>query len=121
MRTRLLDLVDILRLSAAARWTAVRQLRLQTRAALRECRARRRWGGAAAAPPAGTLDRPVAEWLETEVWHAIARHPDGVGALDIGNEIGVDWRLVPAVAGRLVERDLVEQIAQQFYPVKKAS
>ena len=121
MRTHISDLVDILRVSAASRWTAVRQLRWQTRAVLSECRARRRWGGAAAAPPAGTLRRPTDEWLDAEVCGVIARHPDGIGALEIGNELGVDWRLVPAAAARLIERGVVEQIGPELYPAKKAS
>jgi hypothetical protein len=122
MRAHFLNLVDLLRRSRAARWTAVRRLRTQTRAVLSECRARRCWGGAAAAPPPTQLVGPAADdWLEGEVLRVIAGHPEGVGALDIGNELGVDWRRVPAAAGRLVEQAIVDQVAHEFYPAKKAS
>ena len=117
MRQQICSLVDALRVSAAARWTRVSQVRLQTRAVLGEFRARRRGRNAHGSAPQGD----DADWLETEVLRVITRHPEGVRAFDIGNEIGIDWRCVPAVAGRLVERAIVEQIAQQFYPVKKAS
>ena len=61
------------------------------------------------------------DWLEAEVLRVIARHPEGVRAVDIGNELGVDWRRVPAAAGRLVEQAIVDQVAHEFYPAKKAS
>ena len=119
MRRHIWNLVDTLRVSAAARWAGVGQLRLQTRAVLSEFRARRRGRGAGPTAP-GDFD-PAADWLETEVLRVITRHPEGVRAFDIGNELGVDWRRVPAIAGRLVERAIVEQVAHEFYPVKKAS
>jgi hypothetical protein len=68
-------------------------------------------------PAVDSADR----WLEAEVLRVITMHPEGVRALDIGNELGVDWRRVPAVARRLVEHDKVEQIAHEFYPIEKAS
>jgi hypothetical protein len=115
---RLLRLVRTLRVSAAARWTTVRRLRFQTRTVLDQRRMlRRRRRGGQARPAAASADH----WLEAEVLRVIALHPEGVRALDIGNELGVDWRRVPAVARRLVEHDKVEQIAHEFYPIEKAS
>jgi hypothetical protein len=123
MRRHLWRMVRTFRVSAAARWRTVRQVRSQTRTVLSERRSRRcleRPGAEAAldrAECAGGAD----DWLEAEVLRVIARHPEGVRALDIGNELGVDWRRVPAVADRLVEHAMVEQIAHEFYPVEKAS
>jgi hypothetical protein len=121
MRQQLKNLVETLRVSAAVRWTTVEQLRLQTRAVLSERAAQRRLGRVVAVPPAHCLDDATEEWLEAEVLRVITHHPEGVRALDIGNELGVDWRCVPAVAGRLVERAIVEQVAHDFYPVQEAS
>jgi hypothetical protein len=120
MRQHLMTLVETLRVSAAARWMTVEQLRWQTRAVLSERAAQRRLARAAAVPPAQCLDDGREDWLEAEVLRVITRHPEGVRALDIGNELGVDWRYVPAVAGRLVERAIVEQVAHDFYPVQEA-
>jgi hypothetical protein len=95
---------------------------LQTCAALIKRRARRQCGRPAGAGAAAeTLDLDADQWLETEVLRVITRHPGGVQAFDIGNELGVDWRCVPAIARRLIERAVVEQIANDFYPVQKAS
>jgi hypothetical protein len=87
---------------------------------LGERRAQRHGGRLRVILPAARASR-ADDWLEAEVLRVIARHPEGVRALDIGNELGVDWRRVPAVAGRLVAHAMVEQIAHEFYPVQKAS
>ena len=50
---------------------------------------------------------------------SIDAHADGIGALDLGNELGVDWRRVLAVARELVETGIVEQVEQEFYPARK--
>jgi hypothetical protein len=122
MASQMRTLVEALRIAATARWLTVTELRLQTRAALIERRARRQCGRPAdAAPAAEGIDQDVDQWLETEVLRVITRHPEGIQPFDIGNELGVDWRCVPAVAHRLVERAVVEQIANDFYPVQKAS
>ena len=117
---RFLSLVRTLRVAAAARWTTVRLLRVQTRTVLGQRRARRRGGRAVLAPAADRVTS-ADDRLEAEVLRVIARHPEGVRALDIGNELGVDWRRVPAVARRLVEHEMVEEIAHEFYPIEKAS
>lgn len=117
---RFLSLFRTLRLSAAARWTTVRRLRVQTRTVLGQRRAQRRGGRAVLAPRAACV-ASAEDWLEAEVLRVITRHPEGVRALDIGNELGVDWRRVPAVARRLVEYEMAEEIAHEFYPIEKAS
>jgi hypothetical protein len=123
MRRHLLRMVRTLRVSAAARWQTVRQLRRQTRTVLSQRRVRRYVGRPGAAPVPESVESAdgADDWLEAEVLRVITRHPEGVRALDIGNELGVDWRRVPVVAGRLVDHAMVEQIAHEFYPVEKAS
>jgi hypothetical protein len=122
MASPMRTLVEALRIAATARWLTVAELRLQTRAALIERRARRQCGRSADVMAAGQdLDPDADQWLEAEVLRVIMRHPEGVQAFDIGNQLGVDWRCVPAVARRLIDRAAVEQIASDFYPVQKAS
>ena len=121
MRSQMWALVDTLRVSAAARWTTVQQLRWQTRAVLCESRLRRRSRRVVTPPPIAVLEADTEERLDAEVLCVIARHPDGVRAIDIGNELGIDWRCVRAAAGRLVYRAMVDQVADDFYPVQKAS
>ena len=117
--TRIWTLIDALWASAAARWTAVPQLRLQTRLFLTERRAWRRQHALVARPEQRSAQSE--DWLEAEVLRVITLHPDGVRAFEIGNELGIDWRSVPAVAARLVDRAIVEQVGHAFYPVTKAS
>ena len=67
---------------------------------------------AAAAAPTADLDRRVLT--------VIGRHPDGVRALDLGNELGVDWRRVLEATRNLVAAGAVEQVDQHFYLAAKA-
>jgi hypothetical protein len=69
--------------------------------------------------PAGSAP-PLPAGLDTRVLAVIARRPDGVRALDIGNELGVDWRRVLAATRNLVAAGAVEQVDQIFYPARKA-
>jgi hypothetical protein len=62
-----------------------------------------------------------ADPLQPRVLEIIQNHPDGVRALDVGNELGVDWRRVLGVTRHLADAGLVEQIDQDFYAVRKAS
>jgi len=115
--------------------TRVRQMRSAFRAALRRRRevrqafahtmrqALRQHRAAIIAsmrPAAATAAPPAAAALETRVLAVIARHPDGVGALDVGNELGVDWRRGLDATRHLVAAGAVEQVDQNFYPVRKA-
>jgi hypothetical protein len=118
MRPGIRELVAKIRASAARRWVRVSGLRHQTRAALAMSRARRHQRSARRVVPAAPDD---GGWLEEAVLRVIANCPDGVRAVDIGNAVGVDWRRVPAVAHRLVERGMVDVIEDRFYPVAKAS
>lgn len=121
MRPLIRNVVATIRASAAARWMTVRQLRLETRARLSERRASR-YRARRAASAARSKAHPTTDaWLEREVLRMIGRHPEGIRAFDIGNELGVDWRRVPAMTRRLIERGVVEQVDQEFYLVGKAS
>jgi hypothetical protein len=119
MRPILRDLAAGIRRSAAVRWSSVRELRQQTRAALAARRARRRQRVATRTRLAPRDD--AGAWLEHAVLRAVLDHPEGVSAVEIGNAVGVDWRRVPAILGRLVERSAVDVIGDRFYPVPKAS
>ncbi|HEY7172684.1 MAG TPA: hypothetical protein VH417_17650 [Vicinamibacterales bacterium] len=68
-------------------------------------------------------DEPTAssESPEAQVLRAIERHPHGVRAIDIGNELGLDWRHVLAVARGLVQAGKADEVQNEFYPRRKAS
>ena len=59
--------------------------------------------------------------LRTDVLRVIRARPNGVGALEIGNELGLDWRWVVGVTRDLIDAGLIEQVEHEFYPVGKAS
>lgn len=59
--------------------------------------------------------------LHAEVLKVIDSHPEGIRALDIGNELGIDWRAIVPAARALVEVGLAEQVDQDFYPAGKVS
>jgi uncharacterized protein DUF802 len=67
------------------------------------------------APPPPPLD------LDSRVLRVLERHPEGVRALDVGNELGLDWRRVLESTRKLVDDGLVEQVDQEFYLSWKAS
>ena len=136
--------VDTLRTSTADRWRCARQLRANTRSmlaarrssrraaaqAIREALYRhraaviaslRRRGGvelwAAAERPA----EPADDALRSQVLQSIQSHSEGVAALDIANELGVDWRRVRSAAHALVADGAIEQVSQELYPARKGS
>lgn len=59
--------------------------------------------------------------LRIDVLRVIRAHPDGLGAVDIGNELGLDWRWVVGVTRDLIDAGLIQQVEHEFYPVEKAS
>ena len=75
--------------------------------------------------PAGLAARgaagPAVDPLHARVLDILGRHPRGIGAREIGNELGIDWRRVIAVMSGLVGRGLVDQVDQDFYRAGKAS
>jgi DNA-binding IclR family transcriptional regulator len=50
----------------------------------------------------------------------IQRHPEGVSIVDIGNELGVDWRSLIATLQPLEEERKIERINTMYYPGEKA-
>jgi hypothetical protein len=135
--------VDVIRGSAVARHSSVRRLRAEIRRARAQQRlilARRRAVRRAVArairrtlrqqragviasvrrvlAPGDTKPATGAEPLEARVLRVIAAHPEGVRALDVGNELGVDWRGVLEMTRALVDAGAVEEVDHQFYPAK---
>lgn len=59
--------------------------------------------------------------LPEEVLRIIRSHPEGASAVDVGNELGINWRRVLGVMRTLVQAGALEQVQEQFYAVSKAS
>jgi len=51
-----------------------------------------------------------------KVLEVIASHPEGVKLINIGNELGVDWRTLIGPTKSLVDEDEVEKIDTMYYP-----
>jgi Replication protein A C terminal len=137
--------VDTLRTSTAARWRCARQLRANTRSMLAARRSTRRQAAQAirhalhvhrAAVIASLRRRqhvelwaaggeraaePVEDALRSQVLQSIRSHAEGVAAIDIANELGVDWRRVRGAAQALVEEGAIEQVEQELYPLRKGN
>jgi hypothetical protein len=75
----------------------------------------------AGAPANNDKARPIVDPLHARVLDILGRHPRGIGAREIGNELGIDWRQVIAVMSALVGRGVVDQVDQDFYRAGKAS
>ena len=71
----------------------------------------------------GVAENPSKEdaLLQNRILRVIERHPEGILTVDVGNEIGVDWRRVLGITHCLVDEGLVEQVEHNLYPVGKAS
>ncbi len=50
----------------------------------------------------------------------IKRHTEGVSIVDIGNELGVDWRSLVVTLQCLEEERKIERINTMYYPGEKA-
>ena len=66
------------------------------------------------APSARHDARPLP--LEERVLEVITRHPEGIRLVDIGNDLGVDWRSLLGISRTIVEEDKVERIDNRYYP-----
>ena len=67
-----------------------------------------------AAPPKAA--RPTAE----KVLEVVAKYPEGgIRLVDIGNELGVDWRTLIGSTKSLVDEGQVEKIENVYYPKKE--
>ena len=68
-----------------------------------------------------TMPEPVAEESaepspEDAVLEVIAKHSEGIRLVEIGNEMGVDWRGLIGVVKPLVDEDRIEKIDNLYYP-----
>jgi hypothetical protein len=76
-----------------------------------------------AAPPpaaawAGELARQSKSGKRERVLGIVRGHVDGIRLVDIGNELGVDWRSLVGVAKSLLEEGTIEKIDCLYYPVE---
>jgi hypothetical protein len=65
------------------------------------------------AQPEGETVRPLP--LEERVLEVIARHAEGIRLVDIGNDLGVDWRSLLGISRTIVDEDKVERIDNLYY------
>lgn len=56
---------------------------------------------------------------EERVLRVIRSHPEGIRLVDIGNELGVNWRTFIGAARTLVEEARVEKVDNVYYPLPK--
>jgi len=63
--------------------------------------------------------RKKPEEEKDKVLEVIGRHPDGVKLIDIGNELGVDWRTLIGPTKSLVDEAEVEKIDTMYYLSKE--
>jgi len=67
-----------------------------------------------------SLPPPIAEEvessLEARVLETITKHSEGIKLVDIGNELGVDWRGLIGGIKSLVDEDKVEKTDNLYYP-----
>jgi hypothetical protein len=52
------------------------------------------------------------------VMHVIAGHPEGIRLVEIGNELGVDWRGLIGAVKFLMDDGKVEKIDNIYYPAQ---
>ncbi|MBI4639616.1 MAG: hypothetical protein HY731_02915 [Candidatus Tectomicrobia bacterium] len=50
----------------------------------------------------------------------IQTHPDGIRLVEIGNELGTDWRGLIGVVKTLMDEDKVEKIDNVYYPAQRS-
>ena len=55
---------------------------------------------------------------EEEVLHTVQAHPEGIKLVDMGNEVGVDWRRLVQPAHTLTDAGRIEQMDELFYPIR---
>lgn len=69
-------------------------------------------------PPEGTSEPLRAQIEETarRVLEVIERHPEGVRLVQIGEELGVDWRLLIAPINLLLEQGRIRKEDRLYFP-----
>ena len=53
---------------------------------------------------------------EKKILQAIERHPEGVSIVEIGNELGVDFRRLLGSTDTLLASGQIDQVQELFYP-----
>ena len=61
------------------------------------------------------------EGREEEILGIIAQRPEGIRLVDIGSELGVNWRGLINVTKSLVDSGRVDKIETVYYPKKEGS
>jgi hypothetical protein len=65
-------------------------------------------------------DQGVRAYPDAErVLTVIHAHPDGIRLVEIGNELGVDWRGLIAVVRSLMDEGKAEKIDNTYYPAQR--
>jgi len=73
-------------------------------------RARRIWRRRAEGPP------PPPTTME-EVLSVVSSHPEGLRLVEIGNELGVNWRTLIGATKDLVDEGKLEKVETSYYPI----
>jgi len=67
------------------------------------------------APPAEPEEKRAAEG--EQILRVLRAHPEGIRLVDIGNELGVDWRSLITSTKRLLDEGRIEKIDHLYYAV----
>jgi len=74
--------------------------------------------GSSPLPAAKPEAEPVGRRSEREqILRVLGGHPDGIRLVDIGNELGVDWRSLITLTKILADEGKLEKIEHLYYPV----
>lgn len=57
--------------------------------------------------------------LQEMVLKIVRKNPEGISLVDIGNQIGMNWRSLIEESKSLEERKEIERLVNLYYPVKK--
>jgi len=64
-------------------------------------------------------EKPAAE--REQILRVLRTHPEGIRLVDIGNELGVDWRGLIAVTKSLLDEGKIEKIDHLYYPAEETN
>lgn len=73
--------------------------------------------GAREAPGEAPVLEAVTLTLEDQVLQVVQRHPGGIRLVEIGNELGMNWRLLIGPSKALVDAARIEKVEKTYYPV----
>lgn len=100
--------------------TTEEEVRAESRAMRRRSRTRRQAVTAEDEARAEESIQPEEAVQVERLLAVIQRHPEGVSIVDIGNELGVDWRSLIATLQPLEEERKIERINTMYYAREKA-